>query len=56
LYVYDNNDIIAKVYSLYRKGGDGDTYITDEENAEDLLDELMDEADDMVNDAKLNVD
>lgn len=56
LYVYDNNDIIAKVYSLYRKGGDGDTYITDEENAEDLLDELMDEADDMVNDAKLNAD
>lgn len=56
LYVYDNNDIIAKVYSLYRKGGDGDTYITDEDNAEDLLDELMDEADDMVNDAKLNAD
>lgn len=56
LYVYDNNDIIAKVYSLYRKGGDGDTYITDEENAEDLVDELMDEADDMVEDAKLNAD
>ena len=56
LYAYDNNDIIDKVYKLYVKQGEEDAYLSDPENAEEQLEELMREADDIVADAKLNAD
>lgn len=57
LYAYDNNDIIKRIYELYHKDEDGEAHLTDsDENAEDLVDELMDEADDIVADAKRNAD
>lgn len=56
LYVYDNNPIISKIYSLYHKSSDGEAYIMNEENPEDMLDQLMIEADAMIKDAKLNAD
>ena len=56
-YAYDNNDIIGRIYSLYSKDSDGETYLSDsEENAEDLIDTLMEEADDIVNEATVNAD
>lgn len=55
LYAYDNNDIINKIYSLYRKDfGAEEAVLTDPENAEELIRQLMSEADEIVNDAKLN--
>lgn len=57
LYAYDNNDIIGRIYALYRKNEDGGAELTDsEENAEDLIDNLMEEADQIVIDAKANAD
>lgn len=55
-YAYDNNDIISRIYALYSKNEE-EPYLTDsEENAEDLVDSLMEEADDIITDAKLNAD
>lgn len=56
LYAYDNNAIIAKIYSLYHKSSDGEAYIVEEEDPEDMVDQLMEEADEIVKDAKLNAD
>lgn len=56
LYAYDNNDIIDRVYKLYIKQGDGEPYLNDPENAEEQINQLMEEADDIVNDAKANAD
>lgn len=58
LYAYDNNDIIGRVYQLYLKPKDGGeaTLNTSEEDAEDLIGTLMEEADDIVEDAKKNAD
>lgn len=56
LYAYDNNPIIAKIYSLYHKSSDGEAYLKDEEDPEDMLDQLMEEADAIVKDAKDNAD
>ena len=56
MYAYDNNDIIDKVYKLYVKQGEDDAFLSDPEGAEEQLDELMNEADDIVADAKLNAD
>lgn len=57
LYAYQNNPIIERIYNLYQKREDGESYLTDsEENATDLMDTLMEDAEDIVNDAKLNAD
>lgn len=56
LYAYDNNDIINKIYSLYHKTSDGEAYLTDEDDAEELINELLEETDEIVADAKLNAD
>ena len=57
LYAYDNNKIIEKVYSLYHKDyGDDEGYLTDEGDAKSTIEELMEEADDIVKDAQLNAD
>lgn len=56
LYAYDNNDIINRIFSLYRKN-EGEPELADtEENAEDLVNILIDDADEIVKDAKLNSD
>ena len=55
LYAYDNNDIINKIYSLYRKdSSDGVPYLNDAEDPNKLIRRLLREADDIVNDAKMN--
>lgn len=56
LYMYDHNDIIAKIYRLYHKDYDEEEgRLTDSEsNVEDLIDELMEQADVMIEDAKEN--
>lgn len=56
LYVYDNNPIIAKIYSLYHKSSDGEAYIMEEEDPEEMLNQLMKYADAIVKEAKLNAD
>lgn len=56
LYAYDNNDIIDKVYKLYIKQGEDEAHLSDPDDAEEQLEELMREADDIVNDAKINAD
>ena len=53
LYAYDHNDIINKIYSLYRKiPGNDEAELRDPENAEELIRELMAEADIIVNESK----
>ena len=54
LYAYENNDIINKIYSLYRKGpNSNEAELSDTpENAEELIKELMTEADIIVNESK----
>ena len=57
LYIYDNNDIIARIYSMYMgRDEDGNVILNtkDDQQAEDLLDVLMEEADDIILDAKKN--
>lgn len=58
LYMYDNNDIISRIYRLYHKDYDeSEGRLTDsEENAESLIDGLMEQADTMILDAKQNMD
>lgn len=58
LYMYDNNDIISRIYRLYHKDyGEEDARLTDSEaNAEELIDELMKQADVMIEDAQTNAD
>lgn len=58
LYAYDNNDIIAKIYNLYHKDyGETEARLTDTEgNAEDLIDDLLEQADGIVKDAQMNMD
>lgn len=58
IYAYDNNDIIGRIYSLYHKdyGDDEGRLTTSEEDAETLMDTLMEEADDIVLDAQMNMD
>lgn len=57
LYAYDNNDIIDRVYKLYVKQGDGEEpYLNDPDDAEELLNQLMNEADEIVADAQANAD
>ena len=57
LYMFDNNAIIARIYNLYHKDYEGEAFLTDsEENAWELVDELMTQADDMIKDAQENMD
>ena len=56
LYMYDNNPLIDRIYDLYlERDKDGDVILnTDNATAEDLINELMEQADVMIEDAKLN--
>ena len=58
LYAYDNNDIINRIYNLYHKDYDeSEAHLTDtEENAENLIEELLDQADSIVKEAQQNMD
>lgn len=58
VYAFDNNDIIARIYNLYHKDyGDNEAWLTtSDEDARDLVDELMEQADEIVKDAQLNMD
>lgn len=58
LYAYDNNDIIAKIYNLYHKDyGEEDGHLTtSEEDAKSAIEELIDQADEIILDAQLNSD
>lgn len=58
LYMYDNNDIIAKIYRLYHKDyGEEEARLTDSTtNADELIDELMEQANVMIKDAQDNAD
>ena len=57
LYAYDNNPIITRVYELYfKRNDDGSVQLnTTDDNAEELINILMEEADDIILDAKNNV-
>lgn len=56
LYAYDNNDIIARVYELYfKRNTDGTVQLnTDVNSAKEIMNSLFEQADLMVEDAKLN--
>lgn len=57
LYMFDNNSIIDRIYNLYHKDYGGEAFLTDsEDNARELIDELMGQADEMIQDAKENMD
>lgn len=57
LYAYDNNDMIARIYRLYHKNNDTDPILTDtHENAEELLDNFVEQIDVIVDEAKTNMD
>lgn len=58
LYAYDNNPIIARIYELYfKKDADSDwQFNTTTDDASELVDILMEEADSIVKDAKTNMD
>ena len=57
LYAYDNNDIIARVYELYHKDyGDEDARLTvEEEDARNIIDSLLEQADYIIKDAQDNM-
>lgn len=56
LYMYDNNDVISRVYELYfKKGEDGEVQLnTDVSSANEIIDSLLEQTDIMVEDAKAN--
>ena len=56
LYAYDNNDVIARVYSLYfKRDVNGDVIInTNTGSAEAIIDNLFEQVDYIIEDAKLN--
>lgn len=56
LYAYDNNDVIARVYELYfKRNADGSVQLnTDVNSAKEIMNSLFEQADLMVEDAKLN--
>ena len=57
LYAYDNNDIIARVYSLYFKREDTRVILnTTDDNATDIINSLLEQTDDIIADAQANVD
>lgn len=56
MYAYDNNDIIDKIYKLYVKQGENEPYLSDPDDAKVQLEQLINEVDSIVEDAKLNAD
>lgn len=57
IYAFNNNAIIDKIYRLYHKNEGEEPYLTDsDENAEEIIDILVEQADTIVEDAKLNSD
>ena len=59
LYAYDNNDVINRIYQLYKKDyGAEEAYlnVNSPDDAESLINRLMEQADVMIEDAKLNAD
>lgn len=58
LYAYDNNDIINRIYQLYQKdyGEEEARLNVGNEEAENLINMLMEQADVMIEEAKLNAD
>ena len=57
IYAYNHNDIIEKVFSLYHKDyGEEEARLTDEENADTIIEELIQQADAIIKDAKDNMD
>lgn len=56
LYAYDNNDIIARVYALYfKRDSEGDVILnTTTGSAEELIDNLYEQVDYIIDDAKSN--
>lgn len=56
LYAYENSNLITRIYRLYHKDyEDEEPRLTDtEENAEELINELLTQVDDIVADAKAN--
>lgn len=56
LYAYDNNDIIDRVYNIYTRQGEDEPYIADKKDAKIYINRLLKEADEIVEDAKLNMD
>ena len=57
LYAYDHNDIIEKVYSLYHKDyGEDEARLTDEKGADSIIEDLLEQVDDIIKDAKENMD
>lgn len=58
LYAYDNNDIIAKIYNLYHKDyGESEAHLTsNEDDAKASIEELIEQADEIILDAKANMD
>lgn len=56
LYAYDNNDIIAKVYSLYQKDYGVEEAHLNDPKAKDRIEELLSRIDIIVEEAKVNMD
>ena len=56
LYAYDNNDILDRVYNIYTRQGEDEPYIADKNDAKIYINRLLKEADEIVEDAKLNMD
>ena len=59
LYAYDNNDLIGRIYALYRKDyGADEAYLNvgSVEDAKSMIEELMAQTDVMITEAKLNAD
>lgn len=56
LYAYDNNDIIARVYELYfKRNEEGEVLLnTDLNSAKEIIDSLFEQADFIIEDAKVN--
>lgn len=56
LYMYDNNALIERVYELYfKRNENGEVQLnTDVDSANEIIDELLEQVDFMVEDAKLN--
>ena len=56
LYMYDNNALIERVYELYfKRNENGEVQLnTDVDSANEIIEELLEQADLMIEDAKLN--
>lgn len=55
LYVYNENPLIRRIYELYIKTDEVSRFNTSDENANLYINMLMEQADDMIKDAKTNM-